>query len=129
MARAKIILGLLSLGAFSAALFACGGSDEPRASKQPLGVGDTAMANSKLEQAVRDTLHSHTELKAANLAVSADVTKNQVTISGTVGSESLREKAVELAKSAQVGVIVNDRILVKPGTSGPRVSARDKAVV
>ena len=114
-----MIFGLLSLGAVSAALFACGSSDERNASspKQPLGVGDTAMANAKLEEAVRDKLSGDEQLKAARLTVTADVTRNEVTLSGIVASAALRDKAVELAKSAQVGVIVNDRIGVKPGAS------------
>jgi osmotically-inducible protein OsmY len=37
-----------------------------------------------------------------------------VTLSGTVSSEELRAKAVELAKSAHAGLIVSDRITVKP---------------
>jgi osmotically-inducible protein OsmY len=41
------------------------------------------------------------------------VTKNEVTLSGTVESEAMRAKAVELAKGAQVGVIVTNRISVK----------------
>ena len=122
-----MIFGLLSLGAVSAALFACGSSDERNASspKQPLGVGDTAMANAKLEEAVRDKLSGDEQLKAARLTVTADVTRNEVTLSGIVASAALRDKAVELAKSAQVGVIVNDRIGVKPGASSasPRSSS------
>jgi len=114
-----MIFGLLSLGAVSAALFACGSSDERNASspKRPLGVGGTAAANAKVEEAVRNKLDSDEQLKAARLTVSADVTRNEVTLSGVVASSALRDKAVELAKSAQVGVIVNDRIDVKPGAS------------
>jgi osmotically-inducible protein OsmY len=79
-----------------------------------LGIGNTTMANSELEKAVRDNLNSNEQLRAADLSVIADVTKNQVTLSGTVSSEELRAKAVELAKSAHAGLIVSDRITVKP---------------
>lgn len=121
MVMMKIILGMLALGAFSTALFACGSSDEPgtaaQPTRRPLGVGNTTMANSELEKAVRDNLNSNEQLRAADLAVVADVTKNQVTLSGTVSSEELRAKAVELAKSAHAGVIVSDRINVKPSAA------------
>lgn len=57
------------------------------------------------------------QLRTANLSVNADVTKNEVTLSGTVESEAMRAKAVELAKTAHVGVIVNDKLIVKPRRS------------
>jgi osmotically-inducible protein OsmY len=128
MARVKIILGVLSLGALSAALLACGSSDERSVppGKRPLGIGNTTMANSKLEQAVRDKLNSDEQLKAADIAVSADVTMNQVTLSGAVATELLRDKAVELAKGAQVGVTVSDRIQVKPRASNTEPSSRKR---
>ena len=81
--------------------------------KKPLGAGDTGKANAKLEQAVRAKLDEDSEIKAAKLTVSADVTRNHITLAGTVASEELRERAVELAKSAHAGVIVNDKIRVK----------------
>jgi osmotically-inducible protein OsmY len=116
------MLGMLALGAFSTALLACGSSDEPRKpaqpTKRPLGIGNTRMANSELEKAVRDNLNSNEQLRAADLSIVADVTKNQVTLSGTVSSEELRAKAVELAKSAHAGVIVSDRITVRPSAAG-----------
>lgn len=49
--------------------------------------------------------------------MSADVTRNQVTLSGTVPSEALRAKAVELAKSAQAGVVVSNKINVQAKAS------------
>ena len=62
-------------------------------------------------------LNGDEQLKAAQLTVTADVTRNQVTLTGTVTSEDLRRKAVDLAKSAQAGVIVSDKISVKPNAS------------
>jgi osmotically-inducible protein OsmY len=102
------------------ALFACGPSDEENAmaqSKKPVGAGDAAKANAKLEQAVKAKLDADPEIKAAQLAVSADVTRNQVTLVGAVASEEIRRRAVDLAKSAHAGVTVNDRISVKGRTS------------
>lgn len=85
--------------------------------KKPLGVGNTSRANAELEDAVRAKLESNEQLKKANLTVEADVTRNQVTLSGAVPSEALRDKAVELAKSAHAGVIVANKINVKSKTT------------
>ena len=81
--------------------------------KTPVGAGSIRAANHELEQAIRAKLDSNGELRAARLMVTADVTRNQVTLSGSVGSSALRQKAIELARGAQVGVSVNDRIEVR----------------
>jgi len=117
MDRAICILVILALSAAVASL-ACGRADEPKrpqadaASVAP-GAGSPLSANAKLEKAVKAKFDSDEQLKSANLTVIADVTKNEVTLSGTVESEAMRAKAVELAKTAQVGVIVTSRISVK----------------
>lgn len=74
----------------------------------------TKMSDSDLEKAVLAKLESDAQLKDAKLDVDADADKNEVTISGTVRSQDMRTKAVELAKSAQSGLTVNDKIDVKP---------------
>ncbi len=79
------------------------------------GAGSPSAANAKLEEAVRSILKSDEHLRKANLKVDADVTRNEVTLSGTVESAAIRDKAVELTKTAHVGVVVNNRITVKPG--------------
>jgi osmotically-inducible protein OsmY len=81
--------------------------------KEPLGVGSIRKANAELEKAVRAKLDSHEEIKRAGLSIQADVTRNQITLSGTVASEAMRAKALELARSAHAGVIVSDKIDVK----------------
>jgi osmotically-inducible protein OsmY len=117
MNRTIFILVILALSA-AVAILACGRSNEPQkpqadaASVAP-GAGSPSSANVKLEKVVKAKFDSDEQLKSANLSVVADVTKNEVTLSGTVDSEAMRAKAVELAKSAQVGVIVTDRISVK----------------
>lgn len=72
------------------------------------------VSDSDLEKAVRAKLESDAQLKDAKLDVDANTDKNEVTISGTVRSQDMRTKAVELAKSAQSGITVNDKIDVKP---------------
>jgi hypothetical protein len=118
--KALFFLAVLALSAV-AIFFVRGRSDEPNmtlpspvdaASPAP-GAGSPASANKSLEKAVRAKFDSDGQLKTANISIEADVTKNQVTLSGTVDSEAIRSKAVELAKSAQIGVVVNDRINVK----------------
>ena len=59
-------------------------------------------------------LEDDAQLKEADLSVSAIAERNEVTLSGTVRSHAAREKAIELAKSAKPGVLVNDKIDVKP---------------
>lgn len=119
------IVGILVILVLSTAavIAACGRSDEwqaplkTQAAAIAPGAGSPMKANNKLEEAVRARLDTDEQLRTANLSISADVTKNEVTLSGTVDSEATRSKAVELAKSAQVGVIVNDKIKVKPRRS------------
>ena len=92
------------------------------AQKAPLGAGDTKDANRQLEEVVQVMLNGDEQLKAAQLTVSADVTGNQVTLTGTVTSEESRRRAVDLAKSAQAGVVVSDKLSVKrnaPKTEAP----------
>ena len=85
--------------------------------KKPFGAGNPKKANAELEQAVQEKLDTDDQLRAAHLTVRADVTRNQITLAGTVPSAALRQKAVELAKSAHAGVIVIDEIMVRPNTS------------
>ena len=43
------------------------------------------------------------------------ITKNEVTLFGMVESEAVRSKAVELTKTAHVGIIIKDKMTVKQG--------------
>ena len=72
------------------------------------------MSNSDLENAVKAKLQSDEQLRAANINVDANSDKREITLSGTVPSQELRNRALELAKAAQSGVTVNDKIEVKP---------------
>ena len=79
--------------------------------KKPLGIGNPDKANAELEETVRAKLYNDARLRS--VTVSADVTRNQVTLAGTVDSEALRDRAAEVAKGAQVGVVVSNKIQVK----------------
>ena len=76
------------------------------------------------EDVVKEKLDADAQLKTAGLEVKADVTRNEVTLSGAVGSEAMREKAVEAAKTAQVGIVVNDRIRVQRSATEREPSSR-----
>jgi osmotically-inducible protein OsmY len=106
MRRILLIL-MIAIGAVSV-LTAC---DETSGTG---GGSSTTMTDSQLENNVRSKLNTDAQLKGANLGVSANASKNDVTLSGTVDSQNLRTRAVELAKSANAGLIVNDKIEVKP---------------
>jgi osmotically-inducible protein OsmY len=76
--------------------------------------GNLKISSSELENAIKAKYKADDQLRAAELGVTADAEKNEVTLSGSVPSQALRSKAVALAKSAQSGVTVTDKIDVKP---------------
>jgi osmotically-inducible protein OsmY len=98
----------------SALAFCDASSSFSEAASLPTGANNPNAANAKLEKAVKSMFAGDEQVRAADLSVRADVTKNQVTLSGAVDSEAVRSRAVELAKTAHVGVAVNDNIKVKP---------------
>jgi osmotically-inducible protein OsmY len=73
------------------------------------------LSDSELQKAVRAKLETDAQLKEADISVIAIGERNEITLSGTVRTHAAREKAIELAKSAKPGVLVNDKIDVKPG--------------
>ena len=86
---------------------------EAQAAAAPTGLGSPSAANAKLEKAVKSMFAQDEQVGRADLTVRADVTKNEVMLSGTVESEAVRSRAVELAKTAHAGVVVNDKMTVK----------------
>jgi osmotically-inducible protein OsmY len=72
------------------------------------------MSHSDLEKQIRAELEQNAQLKE-NLSVIAIAERNEATLSEIVRSDAAREKAIELAMSAKAGVLVNDKIDVKPG--------------
>lgn len=87
------------------------------AASSPIGPGSPSAANDKLEKAVKSMFAQDQQLRNADLSVRADITKNEVTLSGTVESEAARSRAVELAKTAHIGVIVHDKLVIRPRES------------
>ncbi len=72
------------------------------------------MSNAELERSIKRRLDADDQLKSANLKVSADKDKKVATLSGTVETESLRSKALDLAKSTQPDMRIQDEIEVTP---------------
>src|SRR5262245_9907004 len=70
--------------------------------------------DSDLDTAVCAKLNTVETLRAADLGIDADADTNRVELSGTVSSEALRTQAIELARAAHPGVVVETKIDVKP---------------
>jgi len=98
---------------FGVGFIACDRTDDRRRG-DATGTKAAKMSDSDLKNAVQAKLNSDEQLRAANIDVSANADKNEVTLSGNVPSQDLRSKAVDLAKSAHSGIMVNDKIDVKP---------------
>jgi osmotically-inducible protein OsmY len=72
------------------------------------------MTDSDLKQAIQSGLNSDPQVSAAKIDVDADAKDNKVTLSGTVPTETMRLRVVELAKAARPNLVVTDKIDVKP---------------
>jgi osmotically-inducible protein OsmY len=70
-------------------------------------------SDSDLERMVKAKLSTDPDVAKA-ISVDANADKNEIKLTGTVPSETLRAKAVDLAKSAKDGLIITDKIDVKP---------------
>lgn len=108
-------LGLTLLG-ISASLNGCSTASSPQATGS--STPQAQISNAALEEKIKTNLNTDAQLKAANLDVKANVDRNEVLLSGTVESESVKTKAVESAKSAQAGLSVTSKINVDPSCCG-----------
>jgi hyperosmotically inducible protein len=106
----KLFLASFVVMAFGLILTACAPAEPTDTTNKPAA----NMTDSELENKIKAKFDSDAQLKAADLSVSADADKNEATISGVVGTQSLRTKAVDLAKGASPGLILTDKIEVKP---------------
>jgi osmotically-inducible protein OsmY len=87
---------------------------EPGSQNLPKGGSQLELKNAELEESIKRVLRSDEQLGAAQLDVKVDVARQQATLSGMVESATMREKAVDLAKSVEPNLIVSDRIEIKP---------------
>lgn len=74
--------------------------------------GGAAARNLEIEQAIKAQLYSDPQLQG--VAVDAKADKNEVTLSGTVTTEDLRTRAIEIAKNGRPNMLVTDKIDVTP---------------
>src|SRR5574341_2432079 len=89
---------------------ACATSELSETTSKPT----TKMTDSEMANKIKATLDSDAQIKVADLRVNADAEKNEATISGTVETQALRNRAVALAKETISGLILTDKIVVKP---------------
>jgi osmotically-inducible protein OsmY len=75
---------------------------------------ENKMSDSDLERAISSSINNEPNYAAYNIGVSADVDKNTATLTGTVPTEAARARVVELAKAGHAGLVVTDKIDVKP---------------
>jgi hyperosmotically inducible periplasmic protein len=87
-------------------------SNKERASST--GSSETKMTNTDLRNAVKAKLDSDAQLKAANIDVDANAERNEVTLSGKLRSQAQRARAVDLARSVNSKLVINDKIDVEP---------------
>src|SRR5262245_30746891 len=91
--------------------FGCtqGRESKTEAAREPLRTTD-----SDLQQRINAKFNADPELRDANLTVDVDADGNLVTLSGTVPTEAMRTRALELARATHPGLTINDKIDVKP---------------
>jgi len=107
----KLFLASFVVMAFGLILTACAPSEPIDGTSK----STTKMTDSELESRIKAKFDSDAQLKAAGLSISADADKNEATISGSVGTQAMRMRAVNLAKEASPGLVLTDKIDVKPG--------------
>src|SRR5712691_4406598 len=87
-----------------------------------------ASSNSDMQQSIKTQLSSDPQLQG--IAVDAKADKNEVTLSGTVLTEDLRTRAVDLAKNGRPNLVVTDKIDVQPRevARNPRAKSEGRLV-
>ena len=108
--RTLIIMGLLlAVPGFGATACNGRGTDRIKSTDSAEQVTSAELANK-----IKSKLDTDAQLNTANLKISADASKKVAMISGTVKSESLRSKAIDLAKSGRPDVKILDQIEIAP---------------
>lgn len=121
----RVIFASLVLIALTLSLAACDNDNSAggRATTTP----SPKMSSSNLKDAIKAKLDSDAQLKAADIGVSADIDENKATLSGTVETQALRTRALELARAAHGGLVITDKIDVKPREIERRDYSEDNA--
>src|SRR5712691_1914284 len=92
------------------------------------GTNSSASSNSDMQQSIKTQLSSDPQLQG--IAVDAKADRNEVTLSGTVLTEDLRTRAVDLAKNGRPNLVVTDKIDVQPRevARNPRAKSEGRLV-
>jgi osmotically-inducible protein OsmY len=72
------------------------------------------LTDSDLASNIKAKINSDETLRKANIDVDAHANENRATLSGTVPTEALRTRAIDLAHSAKAGMTLDVKIDVKP---------------
>ena len=107
----RLLLMSVTILALTMVLAACAETGPEATRTEGTGAG---MTDEELENSIKAKFNSDPQLKALNIGVDANAEKNEATLTGTVESQALRTRAVELAKSARAGLTLTDKIDVKP---------------
>lgn len=105
----KALYGSLIVVTLSLLTIACNTSNSSSSAESKPKITDT-----DIENTIKAKWATDAAIKAADLSCDADAETNSAAVSGTVALEALRIKAVELARSAQPGLLITDKIVVKP---------------
>jgi hyperosmotically inducible periplasmic protein len=100
-----LIIGLMLA---SAVQFGCS-ADNNRPAE---AAGEAALTDTQLEERIESAIHANTGLN--DIDADANAKDNLVTLSGTVETEAQRTTAVQLARDTHPGLVVTDKIDVKP---------------
>lgn len=107
--KTSLLFVVLSLALLQ---FACTREKGPSASTST--ESKYTMTDTDLRHRVESSLNSDSDLAAAKIRVDANAERNTAKLSGTVESESLRIKAVDLAQGSNPGIVIEDHIVVRP---------------
>ena len=109
----KQIFNLAAVSMMAAFLGACDSS----MNNAPGGAGTTpspAVSKADVEGRIKEKFNADAALKAADLGVDLNMAGTEITLTGKVESQALRTRAVDVAKSVQSNLIINDKIDVEP---------------
>lgn len=92
------------------------GCDMPNGDRPATTTTDTKakMTDSELENAILAKLNADSSLAGLKFDVDANADRNDVTLSGNVETQAQRTRAVEIARNAHAGLVITDKIDVKP---------------
>jgi osmotically-inducible protein OsmY len=107
MSHSKRITFLSCFLGISLAVTGCNSNEPEYPAEQPL-------TDSELQSNIEAQLNSDPAVRAADLEVDTNASENRATISGSVATEALRMRAVDLAQSAHEGLTLDVQIDVEP---------------